>query len=203
MTESAPSPRYSTGTMRKVLSGVVLSSLLAIAACDAGGGAESPDASGSNLEKSLVYDNGHPLSLPNTDPGVAVFESELLRLVNDHRLTIGLAPLLPSTRLGDAARAHARHMIDHRFFAHASPEGLTPASRLSLVNVDWSSVGENIAAGYSTPQAVFEAWMASPDHRANIDSDKFIHAGAGYALDADPTDNFPGVHYWAMAFLRR
>ena len=163
--------------MRKALSGVVLCSLLAIAACDAGGGAESLDASGANPEKALVYDNGHPLSLPNSDPGVAVFESELLRLVNDHRLAKGLAALLPSTRLGDAARAHARHMIDHRFFAHAEPEGHTPGERLALANVDWSSVGENIASGYSTPQAVFEAWLASPDHRANIESDRFTYAG--------------------------
>ena len=203
MTPSARRPRYSTGTMRKVVGGFFLASVLAIAACDAGGGAEGLDSAGAAADKSLVYDNGHPLSLPNSDPGVAVFESELLRLVNDHRLAKGLAALLPSTRLGDAARAHARHMIDHRFFAHAAPEGLTPGERLALANVDWSSVGENIASGYSTPQAVFEAWLASPDHRANIESDRFSYVGSGYALDAAPTDDFPQVHYWAMAFLRR
>ena len=194
---------YSLSAMRKLMVGVSLAAFAAIAACDAGADSRGIDASGVFSDKPLLDGNGHPLLLPNTDPGVAVFESELLRLVNDYRLVVGLSPLIPSTRLGDAARAHARHMIQHRFFSHASPEGLTPAERLALANVDWTAVGENIASGYSTPQAVFEAWMASPKHRANIESDRFTHAGAGYSLDGGPTGEFPDAHYWAMAFLRR
>jgi uncharacterized protein YkwD len=185
--------------MRRVFIGLGLAAIATVAACDAGGSAGVTAASSEKLD----YANGHPLLLPNSDPGVTVFETELLRLVNDHRLNMGMAPLVPSTLLGDAARAHSRHMIDHRFFAHASPEGLTPAERLALANVDWSAVGENIAAGYSTPQAVFDAWMASPEHRANMESDSFAFAGIGYAQDADPSADFPQVHYWAMALLRR
>lgn len=192
---------YTGAAMRRLGIGLVLSSIVFAAACDAGGGAESVEAAAPSV--AIDYENGHPLVLPNSDPGVTVFETELLRLVNDHRLAIGQSPLIPATRLGDAARAHCRHMIDHRFFSHAAPEGLTPAERLTLANVDWSSVGENIAAGYSTPQAVFDAWMASPEHRANMESPAFTFAGAGYAQDAGPTDDFPQVHYWAMAFLRR
>jgi uncharacterized protein YkwD len=176
--------------------------LAGMTACDAGGGASSGiDPSAPSV--ALADVDGHPLLLPNTDPGVTVFETELLRLVNDHRLLMGLSPLIPSTRLGDAARAHCRNMIDRRFFAHLSPEGLTPAERLTLADVDWTSVGENIAAGYSTPQAVFDAWLASPEHRANMESDAFTYAGVGYAQDANPTPDFPEVYFWAMAFLRR
>ncbi|HZE96294.1 MAG TPA: CAP domain-containing protein [Planctomycetota bacterium] len=188
--------------MRKLILGLAIAALGSVAACDAGGSASGIDPVSAPAE-TLTGENGHPLLLPNTDPGIAVFETELLRLVNDHRLGLGLAPLIPSPRLGDAARAHCRHMIDHRFFAHASPEGLTPAERLTLANVDWSSVGENIAAGYSTPQGVFEAWLASTEHRANMESDRFSYAGVGYAQDAGPTADFPQVHYWSMALLRR
>ena len=190
---------YTNAAMRRVFIGLGLLAVATVAACDAGGSAGVTAASSEKLD----YANGHPLLLPNSDPGVTVFESELLRLVNDHRLNLGKAPLVPSTLLGDAARAHSRHMIDHRFFAHASPEGLTPAERLALANVDWSAVGENIAAGYSTPQAVYDAWMASPEHRANMESDSFSFAGIGYAQDAAPSADFPQVHYWAMALLRR
>jgi len=192
---------YTTAAMRRVGILVCLAALAAVAACDAGG--SSSGIGTATPSEKLDYENGHPLTLPNSDPGVTVFETELLRLVNDHRLRLGLAPLIPATKLGDAARAHCRHMIDHRFFAHASPEGLTPAERLTLANVDWSTVGENIAAGYSTPQAVFDAWLASPEHRANIESEAFTYAGCGYAQDAAPTPEFPQVYYWAMAFLRR
>jgi uncharacterized protein YkwD len=191
---------YTIAAMRRLFIGLGIAAVATIAACDAGGSTGGVAAAPSER---LDDANGHPLLLPNTDPGVAVFETELLRLVNDYRLSLGKSPLVPSTLLGDAARAHARHMIEHRFFAHASPEGLTPAERLALANVDWTAVGENIAAGYSTPQAVFEAWLASPEHRANLESDSFTYAGVGYAQDADPSADFPLVHYWSMALLRR
>lgn len=193
---------YTIAAMRRLGLGLGAALLLTAAACDAGGGTTSLDVvNGPSV--ALDYDNGHPLSLPNSDPGVAVFEAELLRLVNDHRLGLGLSPLVPSTRLSDAARAHSRHMIEHRFFAHATPEGVTPSERITLANIDWSQVGENIAAGYSTPQDVFNAWLASPEHRANMESPGFTVAGVGYAQDAAPTADFPQVHYWAMALLRR
>ena len=193
--------------MRRVLTLILAGSTAVLAACDASStttsGTSTVTALDAGVDQPILDENGHPLLIPNTDPGVAVFESELLRLVNDYRLVLGLSPLIPSTRLGDAARAHARHMIEHRFVSHVTPEGLPPSARLALANMDWTLVAENVASTYSTPQGVFEAWMASPTHRANIESDRFTHAGVGYALDGAPTSDFPYVHYWSMAFLRR
>jgi uncharacterized protein YkwD len=193
--------------MRRALILVLSGTLAVLAACDAGttptAGTPVVAASDAGVDQPLLDANGHPLLIPNTDPGVAFFESEVLRLVNDYRLVLGLQPLVPSTRLGDAARAHARHMIDHRFVSHITPEGLPPSARMALANMDWTLVAENVASTYSSPRDVFEAWMASPDHRANIESDKFTHAGVGYALDGAPTPDFPYLHYWAMAFLKR
>jgi uncharacterized protein YkwD len=192
--------------MRRVVILVLSGSMAALAACDPGtatSGTTAVTASDAGVEQPVLDDNGHPLLIPNTDPGVAVFESELLRLVNDYRLVLGLSPLVPSTRLGDAARAHTRHMIEHRFVSHITPEGLPPSTRLTLANVDWTLAAENVAATYSTPRDVFESWMGSPTHRANIESDRFTHAGVGYSIDRAPSPDFPYVHYWAMAFLRR
>lgn len=189
--------------MRRVLIGTVLGLVALVAACDPGSPSEDVGAPLPPADKTLLDNGGHPLLVPNSDPGVTVFESELLRLVNDYRLVLGLSPLIPSPRLGDAARAHSQHMIEHRFFSHSSPEGLTPGERLALASVVWSAVGENIASAYSTPQAVFEAWMASPKHRKNIESDLYTHAGVGYAQDPAPTAEFPDMHYWAMVFLKR
>jgi len=193
--------------MRRVLILALGASLAVLAACDAGstttGTSPTAAASDAGVEETLLDDNGHPLLVPNTDPGVAVFESELLRLVNDYRLVLGLSPLIPSTKLSDAARAHARHMIEHRFVSHVTPEGLSPSARLSLASVDWNLAAENVAARYSTPRDVFEQWMGSPDHRANIESDRFTHAGVGYSIDREPSADFPYVHFWAMAFVRR
>jgi uncharacterized protein YkwD len=153
--------------------------------------------------KTSVDAGGHPLSSATDDVGTMAFETELLRLVNEYRVSRGLAPLTDSGALRAAARAHSQHMALHGFFSHTSPEGLSPAERLTLVDIPWTSVGENIAAGYTTPQAVFDAWLASPGHRQNIESEAWTHAGVGYALDGSPTEESPHVHYWTQNFIRR
>jgi uncharacterized protein YkwD len=161
------------------------------------------EATASDKSASASIDAGdHPLSVPTDDPGTLTFETEVLRLVNDYRVSRGLNALVDSAALRDSARAHSRHMVLHRFFSHTSPEGLEPGDRLTRNGIGWTSVGENVATGYATPQAVFEAWLASPGHRANIESDRWTHAGVGYALDGAPTAEFPQVHYWTQNFLR-
>jgi len=160
------------------------------------------DGSAASSAKPVLDAGGHPLSAPTDDPGTLTFETELTRLVNDFRVSKGLNPLVDSPPMRDVARAHSRHMIVHRFFSHTSPEGLSPGDRLTLDGTAWTSVGEDIAAGYATPQAVFDAWLASPGHRANIESDQWTHTGAGYALDREPSDEFPHAHVWTQDFVR-
>lgn len=188
--------------MQRAWLGVLVSASLAFVGCESQSDSAAPSEVSSG--KPTVYDNGHALSIPTTDPLVTSFESELLTLVNSHRAAHGLNVLVDSGRIGDGARAHATHMIEHRFFAHACPEGFTPGERLAMAGVDWMAVGENIAAGQgTTPQAIFEAWMASPLHRAKIESELYTHAGAGYAFDTTPTPEFPDGDYWVLLFVRR
>ena len=79
--ENLTPPMYSLSAMRKLMIGAALAALASIAACDAGGATGSAGVAGSSSEK-VDYANGHPLLLPNSDPGVTVFETELLRLVD-------------------------------------------------------------------------------------------------------------------------
>ena len=188
--------------MRKILTAGTIAAIAVLAACDAGGNARSTATPAVSSEP-VVDGNGHALLLPGSDPTVSKSETDLLRLVNDYRLGLNLQPLIPVTKLGDAARANARHMIEHRFVSHISPEGFLPGERLSLVKVEWTAAAENIASAYSTPQDVFNAWMNSPLHRSRIESYRFTHAGVGYAVDEHPTAEFAAVHYWSMLFLQR
>jgi uncharacterized protein YkwD len=55
------------------------------------------------------------------------------------------------------------------------------------------TIGENVAFGFSTVDAVMTAWMNSPGHRANILSPAFTDFGAGRAQGASAlfwTQNF-------------
>jgi uncharacterized protein YkwD len=176
------------------------------AGCDASpdGGKVSPseEAALASSAKASVDAGGHPLSAPTSDPGTLTFEAEVIRLVNDYRASKGLTALVDSSAVRDSARANSQHMIVHGFFSHTSPEGLSLVDRLTENGIAWTSVGENIAAGYATPQAVFNAWLASPGHRQNIESEVWTHTGVGYALDRAPTDDFPHTHLWTQDFVQ-
>ncbi len=171
--------------------------LAAVAALGAG-----CDGSEGSFSETLQDDGSPPPVLSTEDAAALAFETELIRLVNDYRVSRGLNALIDMGPLRDVARAHSRHMIERRFFAHASPEGLTAGDRFGQAQIPWAMTGENIAAGYATAREVFEAWLASPVHRAVLDEEGWMYTGAGYAEDAFPTPDFPYTHYWTQNFLR-
>lgn len=190
---------------RMVLVVAAVGAALALPGCDAGGeeSANLPLPEGFDAAPApRTLDNGHPLSLPAEDRAILQIESEVIRLVNAHRVSLGLNALVDSPSLRDAARAHSRHMIDHRFVGHVNPEGLGAGDRLTECGIAWTDAGENVAAGYAAPLDVFEAWMASPGHKEIIESPAWTHTGAGYAIDPEPTETFPYVHYWTQKFLK-
>lgn len=178
-----------------------------LAACGGGGGGSDDDGStGGSTESSpppsgstsQAYSNGHPLVLTTNDETTLLRESDVHRLVNERRIALGKNALIDAGGIRDVARAHSNHMIVHSFFAHTNPEGDTPGDRLRAGGVGWSMAGENIAAGYSTPQAAFDAWMASPPHKENIERDGWVYAGVGYWYDAGS----PYGWYWTQNFTK-
>ena len=105
----------------------------------------------------------HVIRSAALDPAAA----EVVRLVNVARADAGCAPLRVDSRLTTAARLHSQDMADHDYFSHTSLDGRSPWDRMRAQGYTNGS-GENIAAGYSTPASVMNAWMNSSGHRANI-----------------------------------
>jgi uncharacterized protein YkwD len=66
---------------------------------------------------------------------------------------------------------------------HTGSDGSTLVRRLYrsgyLPGSGTWSVGENVAAGFSSVSGVVSAWMASPSHRSNILNSRFVHVGLG------------------------
>ncbi|MBB4930335.1 uncharacterized protein YkwD [Lipingzhangella halophila] len=88
-------------------------------------------------------------------------------LVNEERADAGCDPVSTNGALTRAAEKHSKDMAARDYMAHESPDGTTPAERAQSEGYDaWS--GENVAAGYDSPEAVMEGWMNSPGHRRNI-----------------------------------
>jgi len=101
--------------------------------------------------------------------------SAVLCLINRQRTSRHLPALHELRRLDHSAQGWTDAMVSHGFFSH----GGDPGARLSAAGYSWSSMGENIAAGFPTPRAVVNAWMGSTGHCQNILSPSFTDVGTG------------------------
>lgn len=89
-------------------------------------------------------------------------------------------PLLPSSTLAVTADQHARDMVAHGYLAHRDLQGSRAEDRARRAGY-LGDVGENIAWQAPDAAAALAAWMASPDHCANLLDARFQHTGVGIA----------------------
>lgn len=113
----------------------------------------------------------------STSPSAAA-EAQVLHLVNDERAQAGCRPLDADPALADLAGDYSAEMAEEDFFAHTTPDGLSPWDRAEAAGITGLG-GENIARGQQDAQAVMDAWMHSPGHRANILNCDFTELGVG------------------------
>jgi uncharacterized protein YkwD len=127
-------------------------------------------------------------------PANASFEDQVLALVNQERGKAGCQPVTPDSRLVTAARAHSQDMATNNYFAHNTPSGVDPGTRITNAGYHWSAWGENIAAGQPDPASVMHAWMNSDGHRKNILTCDFRNLGVGLAYNGERRP------YWTQDF---
>lgn len=129
-------------------------------------------------------------NLTATPANLTLVRAAVLCLINTERAQHGEAPLQASRQLEAAAESHGREMLALNYFDHVSPSGETPVDRVREAGYFPSAevgyvVGENLAWGtlsLSTPEAIVDAWIASPEHLANILEAKYRETG----IDVEP-----------------
>ena len=104
-------------------------------------------------------------------------EWDVLKLTNKERLQEGLSPLTGFAKLQEVSDIRAEEIT--QYFSHTRPDGTSCFTVIDETGLGYNWLGENIAAGYRTPQAVVEGWMGSEGHRANILTADFTHLGVG------------------------
>lgn len=134
-------------------------------------------------------------------------ESSVFSLINQRRAAgascggvakVPVPPLAVNTTLACAARAHALDMATNSYLGYISLDGRTPLRRVTSTGyTPLSYMEENVAAGYSTAEAVVDAWMANPRDCNNIMNPAHIHVGIGYATVQGST-----YSYWVQDFGR-
>jgi uncharacterized protein YkwD len=103
----------------------------------------------------------------------------VFQLVNQERVSRGLAPYAWNTELAVASQRHAEDMVDQDYFSHTSLDGRNFGDRADDAGYDGSPRGENIAAGQQSAESVMDAWMNSTGHRDNILSTGSNEIGIG------------------------
>jgi len=141
----------------------------------------------------LIYP-GQVITIPGISASVTAYEQEVIRLINEIRAKNGLPPLTYHWELSRVARYKSQDMKDNRYFAHNSPIYGSPSKMIRDFGISYRAAGENIAYGYTTPQAVVNAWMNSSGHRANILNPNYTHIGVGYVASGN---------YWTQMFIRK
>ena len=119
------------------------------------------------------------------------YEKELIDLINQYRHEHGLNHLKVHSDLMRASRYHAADMAYEDYHEHATfnrtPNGLkremNTFRRISKFYKGFANT-ENIGAGYTSPQSVFEGWVNSPGHKKNLLNKSAPHMGVGYYYNA-------------------
>jgi len=122
--------------------------------------------------------------------GLTSAEARLLRDLNRVRASHSLPPLRFDPRLQRAARAHTREMLSTGIFQHGAF-----GSRMLRFDVRGTLTGENLAWATGTranASAIVAAWLASPEHRANLLRPGFTRIGIGDLVGAFL--GFDGAH---------
>jgi len=126
--------------------------------------------------------------------GEANFRAQVLALINQRRAAAAncgssgsfpqAAPVAWNDALLQAAWGHSSDMARRNYFSHTSPEGGSLSMRIDAAGYDWSSIGENIAAGQPDAASVIAGWMASPGHCKNIMTAAYVEIGMACAYNA-------------------
>ncbi|MBO7396062.1 MAG: hypothetical protein J6U16_08110 [Ruminococcus sp.] len=121
------------------------------------------------------------------------YANEVAVLVNKERSARGLAPLRVLPKLQSAAQRRADEITQK--FDHVRPNGASCFSVIEEFGLDYYYIGENIAAGQTSPERVMTAWMNSEGHRNNILDPEFMYIGVGVTQKGNTI-------YWSQEFLK-
>lgn len=107
----------------------------------------------------------------------AIYASVLVNLTNQNRAAANINELKVNPLLEKAAQLKADDMATKGYFAHNTPEGLTPWYWFKEAGYNYAYAGENLAVNFQNSEDVETAWMNSRGHFLNIMNPKYTEIG--------------------------
>jgi uncharacterized protein YkwD len=137
--------------------------------------------------------NPSPAPTPTPAPVYQYSEEEVegIRLINQHRLSMGLVEVIPNDFISAQCLNHSLYMIQQN---RASHDYFTQRSNAIVARLKVTAVGENVAYNFVNPASVVRAWLNSSGHRENLE--KASHRRVGYSVRS----NSAGKKFYTMIF---
>ncbi|MFL0354473.1 CAP domain-containing protein [Xanthomarina sp. GH4-25] len=126
-------------------------------------------------------------------PETKVIEIEIVELINDYRISMGLNPLNNMSVIKSQAYTHTDYMIDHDNVSH---DNFYQRKTYLINNAGANKVSENVAYGFTSAESVVNAWLNSEGHRANIEGDY-----TDFDISAD--QNSDGKWFYTNIFVKK
>jgi uncharacterized protein YkwD len=140
-----------------------------------------------------------PAGTPEPPSAAAgALESRTHKLVNEHRRTMGLAPLAYDARIAAVARRHSKDMAAGR--VPPGHDGFEARQRKISKTIPLKGIAENVGFNdyprSETVRAAVSGWLGSHGHKENIEG-SYDLTGVGIARDTR------GAWYLTQIFVRR
>lgn len=114
--------------------------------------------------------------LTATAPAAHAADSDYMSRINALRASRGLNPLAFDGNMDSLAIQHTQEMAAKQTLVHTS-------NLKANVTSNWTKVGENVGVGSNNSQ-IWDAFLASPKHFANLVDPAFTHVGIGVVVDS-------------------
>lgn len=182
-----------------------------LAACGGGDSSERTTVSAAETSSASAIPAERAVAMDSASTGSSVdkaFSDRVLELVNATRAVArscgsvaypAVGPLGWNTRTEQAARTQAEYLQQNNLFSHTGAGGSSAGDRLTATDYVWSTVGENIAAGFLELPAVVQGWVDSPGHCVNLMNGNFVDVGV---VMVPGTSSNTYRSYWGMVLAR-
>ncbi len=165
--------------MKTKLRGLIVLTMLVVFASCSKDELDQNDVVNQEIDLSIVLKNDVQMS------------QGILDLVNDHRSSIGLNPLIMDQSYASAyAVDHTDYMIAMSQINHDNFHIRSKA----LKDRGAERVGENVAYGYDDAESVVNSWLNSPAHKEIIEGN-YTHSGFGVFQNAQGRYFFTQLFY--------
>lgn len=123
-------------------------------------------------------------------------ERLLFHTTNAIRGINGLYPLEYCEKATECVRNHCNDMSARNYFSHNTPEGITSSQRMRKSGIEYTSCGENLAAGYLDAFGLADGWYNSSGHRKNILDSQYRRVGVCVVRGNEDYNIYAGQNYY-------